>query len=78
MEQEALMALVQCGSDTIINARDVSSIEWDRGHSYTAMVVTMLNGRTIRFKHQPNALGGLDCHRIEAELLLASQVAFAV
>jgi hypothetical protein len=68
------MALVKCGRDTIINARDVSSIEWDRGHSYTTMVVTMLNGREIRLKHQPQFMDGTDCYLVEAKLLEAVQV----
>lgn len=60
--------LVKCASDVVINADDVSTIVWDRGHSYTAMIVTMTNGNQVRLLHQPHAMDGTDCYLIEAKL----------
>lgn len=69
------MALVKCGADVSINPDHVVSIVWDRGHSYTAMVVATVDGNAIRLKHQPSAYGGTDCYAIEAALIEAANAA---
>lgn len=67
------MTLVKCGPDTVINAAQIRTIEWDRGHTYTAMIVTMSDGHAVRLRHEPNSMAGTDCFLIEAKLLDASR-----
>lgn len=67
------MGLLRCSDDVVINPDHVSSIEWDRGHSYTAMVVTMQDGRSIRLRHEPHLMNGTDCYLIEAKLVDATR-----
>lgn len=66
------MALVKCGPDVHINPALIASIHWDRGHSYTKLIVTLADGREIRIDHQPHHLGGTDCYAIERDLTAAS------
>ncbi len=65
------MPMVQCGADVIVNSAHISTIEWERGHSFTMLIITMQDGRAIRLKHQPPY--GLDCYAIEAALLEAAK-----
>lgn len=64
--------LVKCGRELWVNPGHVSTIEWDRGHSFTALIVTMLDGRALRVLHQPSHMDGTDCYVVERELTQAA------
>ncbi|MGO4167849.1 hypothetical protein [Novosphingobium sp. YAF33] len=64
--------LVKCGPECHVNPALIASIHWDRGHTYTNLVVTLADAREIRIPHNPHHLGGNDCYAIERELIAAS------
>jgi len=62
--------LVRLTHDLSVNRDLVSSVEWDRTYN-TRLVVTMANGTAHSIKHEPGYTGGIDCYKIEKELLNA-------
>jgi|EndMetStandDraft_9_1072997.scaffolds.fasta_scaffold00102_17 hypothetical protein len=58
--------MIKVGDDLIVKPVHVASISWDRGHSYTAMIITLADGAKHRVRHDPYSLGGNDCYKAEA------------
>jgi|GEM_PF-2843763 hypothetical protein len=61
--------MIKASDDLIVNPVHVASISWDRGHTYTAMIITMADGTKHRVRHDPCSLGGTDCYNAEALIL---------
>lgn len=61
--------MVKVSDDLIVNPAHVASISWDRGHSYTAMIIGMADGTKHRIRHDPYSLGGTDCYKAEARIV---------
>lgn len=61
--------MIKVSDDLVVNPVQVASMSWDRGHTYTALVIHMADGKSHRVKHQPNAFGGTDCYLIEARIM---------
>jgi hypothetical protein len=64
--------LIRLTPEIIVNREFVSSVTWDRGYSYTSLIVTMSDGARHYIKHDCRAGGGgNDCYKIERDLLNA-------
>lgn len=61
--------MIKVSDDLIVNPVHVASISWDRGHSYSAMIITMADGTKHRVRHDPFSLGGTDCYKSEAQIV---------
>lgn len=61
------MTLVKLTDDLHINPEHVVSVNWERGHTYTMLVITTVLGTAHRIKHD----GYTDCYEIERRLLAA-------
>lgn len=61
--------MIKVNDDLIVNPMHVASISWDRGHTYTAMIITMGDGAQHRVRHDPYSLGGTDCCKAEAQIV---------
>lgn len=61
--------MIKVSDDLIVNPIHVASISWDRGHSYTAMLVHMVDGATHKVRHNPSPYGGTDCYKAEAAIV---------
>ena len=58
--------MIKVNDDLIVNPMHVASITWDRGHSYTAMTIHMVDGTKHSVRHNPSPYGGTDCYKAEA------------
>ncbi|WP_416463206.1 hypothetical protein [Sphingomonas sp. VDB2] len=63
--------MIKVSDDLIVNPMHVASISWDRGHSYTAMLIHMADGTKHRLRHSPSPYGGTDCYKAEAAIVAA-------
>lgn len=61
--------MIKVNDDLIVNPMHVASISWDRGHSYTAMTISMADGTKHRVNHNPSPYGGTDCYKAEAAIV---------
>lgn len=61
--------MIKVSDDLIVNPAHVASISWDRGYSYSAMIITMADGTKHRIRHDPYSLRGTDCYKAEAQIV---------
>lgn len=61
--------LVRLTDDLIVNTAHVASVAWDRGHSYSALIVSLADGSRHSIRHEPGRGQYGDCYAIERKLL---------
>ncbi|AGH48755.1 hypothetical protein G432_05140 [Sphingomonas sp. MM-1] len=66
------MAMVSVTNDLTVNTAYVASVSWDRGDTYTTLVITMADGTAHRVKHQGGPYG-VDAYDAERRLLAAAE-----
>ncbi len=60
-----------------LDPKRISSMEWERtglyvnGPGESRLVITMENATRHIVHHQPHMLGGIDCYKLEKEILEA-------
>ena len=59
--------LIRLTNELIVNPAHVASVFWDRGHSYSALIIMMVDGTRHSVRHDP--CSGCDCYAIERKLL---------
>lgn len=64
------MTLVRLTADLAVNPDHVASVSWDRGHTYSALIITMADGTAHSVRHHPGPYG-LDAYEVERKLLEA-------
>ena len=65
---------VKCGPDLTVNRDEVAAVSWDRGqYAYgprdSKLIITLANGIQHSVVHNPHHLGGVDCYKIEREIV---------
>lgn len=57
--------LVRLTADLIVNPAHIAAVSWDRGYSYSALIITLVDGTRHSIRHE----GYTDCYAIEKKLL---------